>query len=327
MPVVAACSLTPVPDVEARLRRVDEQRLRAHVEALCAIGPRPAGDARATETTLAYLERELRAQGYATRREPFTALAMDWRRSTDERGQVTFVATGRVGPRENLIAETRNAPEGARVIEVGAHFDTVVFGPGADDNASGVAAALEVARLVQDVPTTKTIRFVFFAMEEEQLVGSREHIERMQRDGELPEGLLSLDMIGYRSHAQDSQRSPVHVPLLLSPPDVGDFILVAGNHGSGWLGNLFESCIDAYVPSLTYYSLNRLAAWFDDASRGDHWNYWQAGIPAIAIGDTAEYRNPHYHKATDAPSTLDYAFLRDNTRAVLATALHWAELR
>ncbi len=325
--LATACSITPEPAIAAKVAAVDQARLVQHVASLCATAPRPAGNATATEATLAWLERELAASGYSTAREPFSAVATSWERRTDTNGDVTFVQLGATGIRHNLIAEKRGATDAAPVIELGAHFDTVAFAPGADDNASGVAALLEVARLVANVQTEKTIRFVFFAMEEEGLVGSREHVERMMRENRLPEGILSLDMVGYSSSESGSQDSPFRIPLLLGPPDVGDFVLVAGNFGSGWLGNLFEACVDTYVPELAYYSLNRMATWSSDAERVDAWNYWKHGIAAISLGDTAEFRNPHYHQPSDTPSTLDYGFLRRNTQAVLATTLHWAALR
>lgn len=322
--LATACSISPDPAITALVAAVDEARLVQHVQSLCALSPRPAGDVPATEAALSYLERQLAAYGYPTAREPFTAVASSWQRRTDADGNTVFVQSGASGLRHNLIAEKRGATDGAPVVELGAHFDTVAFAPGADDNASGVAALLEVARLVANVPTEKTIRFVFFAMEEQGLAGSREHVERMLREGRLPEGILSLDMVGYASSEPDSQDSPFRIPLLLGPPDVGDFVLVAGNFGSGWLGNLFEACVDAYVPELAYYSLNRMATWSSEAERVDAWNYWKNGIPAISLGDTADFRNPHYHQPSDTPGTLDYGFLRRNAQAVLAATLQWA---
>jgi hypothetical protein len=114
------------------------------------------------------------------------------------------------------------------------------------------------------------------------------------------------------------------VPLLFDPPGEGDFLVDAGNFASGWLGNLYEACADAYVPAARYYSVNRLAGWYADALRSDHASYWRAGLHAILLTDTAEMRNPNYHRRTDLPATLDYEFLRANARALAATILHWA---
>ncbi|MCA8976996.1 MAG: M28 family peptidase, partial [Planctomycetes bacterium] len=115
-------------------------------------------------------------------------------------------------------------------------------------------------------------------------------------------------------------------PFVYWPPDVGDFVLVAGNWDSGWLGNLYEGCTATYVPDLPLYSLNRIAGWFSDSSRSDHWNYWQAGVPAVWLTDTGEYRNPGYHTSDDRPEVIDPVFLRRCTQAVLATMLEWAEV-
>lgn len=294
----------------------------AHVEALCALGPRPGGDEKVTEQTLRYLERELRSCGYAPERRKFFA----WTR-VYERTEGGFSLTGERRFNHNLVVEKRGAARPEAVVELGAHYDTVPWSPGADDNTSGVAAALEVARAIADTPTEKTIRIVFFALEEEGKVGSREYVKQLVASGDEPEGMLSLDSIGFTNDAPGSQYSPVRIPLVFSPPTEGDFVLVAGNWSSGWLGNLLEGCIATYVPELRYYSLNRIAGWFDDSSRGDHYNYWQAGIPSIVLSDVPYHRGPHYHKSSDTPATLDPTFLWRNTKAVTATMLEWAGVR
>ena len=158
----------------------------------------------------------------------------------------------------------------------------------------------------------------------EGLVGSRAHVAALVAQQQPPEAALVLDMVGFASNAENSQDSPVRIPLLAWVPYTGNFILDAGNWSSGWLGNLFEACIDAYTPELPYFSMNRLAGWFADSARSDHASYWAAGIDAIVLNDTAEFRNANYHKATDLPATLDAVFLRRNAQAVLATMLHWA---
>lgn len=297
-----------------------------HVDKLCSIGPRPESDRHATEETLRYLESELASYGYTPVREPFDALMQDWRVITSEDGTKTRILTAKAGIKHhNLLAEKRGqGVHAATVCELGAHYDSVPWGPGADDNASGVAVVLEAARLLASVPTDKTIRFVFYAMEEEGLVGSKAHVTVLVEQQQQPEAALVLDMVGFASDAEDSQDSPVRIPLLAPVPYTGNFILDAGNFSSGWLGNLFEACIDVYTPELPYFSVNRMAAWFGDSARSDHASYWAAGIDAIVLNDTAEFRNANYHKATDLPATLDPVFLRRNAQAVLATMLHWA---
>ncbi|MFY9345790.1 MAG: M20/M25/M40 family metallo-hydrolase [Planctomycetota bacterium] len=323
---LAGCGIAPRADVQALVAAVSPERLQAHLQALCTIGPRPESDREATAATLQWLEAELESLGYEPQREPFDAIMQEWREHLAADGTRTLVMTSRRGVKHhNLIAEKRGqGASAATVCELGAHYDTVPFGPGADDNGSGVAAVLETARLLATVATDKTIRFVFYAMEEEGLVGSRAHVEQLVRQGQIPEAALVLDMVGFASDAEDSQQAPVRIPLLAWVPYTGNFLVDAGNFASGWLGNLFEDCVDCYVPELPYFSVNRLAGWFADSARSDHASYWAAGIDAILLSDTAEMRNPNYHRASDVPATIDPVFLRRNTQAVLATMLHWA---
>jgi len=207
---------------------------------------------------------------------------------------------------------------------VGAHYDTVRNCPGADDNGSGVAGVLEIARVLVDHRPERTVRMCFFAAEEVGLVGSRAHVERILADSSRRvDGLLDLEMIGYRVHEQGSQDAPVRIPLIASIPQQGDFILVAGNFQSGGLGNIFEGCVDRYVPGLKYFSANRIAGFFGDAARSDHYPYWQAGLRGIMLTDTANFRNPHYHRRTDTIDTIDFEFLCAVSRATAAALIEW----
>ncbi len=100
---------------------------------------------------------------------------------------------------------------------------------------------------------------------------------------------------------------------------------MVGNLRSGGLGNRFEHAAERYVPSLSYFSANRVGGFFRDALRSDHKPYWDKGYRAIMLTDTANFRNPHYHRATDLPDTLDYDFLYRVTQAIAATLLTWSE--
>ncbi|MCA8947890.1 MAG: M20/M25/M40 family metallo-hydrolase [Planctomycetes bacterium] len=318
--LAAACQ-SPHPVVAAAVAAVDPNRIMAHVEALCADGPRPGDDPVATERTLVYLENELRSYGYEPVRKPFGA----WMMVTEKveggyRGHSEQVVA------ENLIAVHRGVDHPEQIVELGTHYDTVPWSPGADDNTSGVAAALECARAIAAVKTGKTIRIVFFALEENGKLGSREYVKQLAED-DRPEGMLSMDAIGFTNKAEGSQESPVRIPFFFWPPTVGDFLVIAGNWSSTWLASLHEGCIAMYVPELPYFSVKRIAHWFDDSSRGDHYEYWQAGIPSVALVDMPYSRGPHYHAATDTPDTLDPEFLWRNTQAITATMLEWADVR
>jgi aminopeptidase YwaD len=314
-------SVTARPPVRDRVATVDVERLRAHVAELTAFGPRHEGNAEATAAVQRWLQDELQALGYTVEREPFDALTTIYE-PTQDGGFVVRAAQGR--KHHNLLATKRGSDGDGAPLEVCAHYDSVAFGPGADDNGSGVAALLEVARLLAAAPTRRTVRLCFFAMEEDGLVGSAAHVKAMQQRGETIAGAIVLDMIGFATGRDNTQATPARVPLVFDPPTRGDFLVVCGNFASGWLGNLYEACATAYVPEARWYSINRIAAWFGDAMRSDHASYWAAGMHAILLSDTAEMRNRNYHKATDTADTLDYPFLLANTRALAATVLHWA---
>jgi hypothetical protein len=305
LPLLSACNRTSThrEDLVDMLQDIRTTRLRTHVDALTGIGPRPADNALATERTLAYLSGQLRAMGY----EPI---------------EEAVPVAGGAASDINLIAERAGADPA--ILEIGAHYDTVPDSPGADDNASGVAALLEVARQIAKTRTRRTLRLIFFAAEEPGLRGSTGHVARIRRRGDDIAGTIVLEMIGYATDRPDSQASPARIPLLFWPPTRGNFITVVGNLASGGLGNRFESTLRRQVPRLPLFSINRLGALFKDAMRSDHKPYWDAGLRAIMLTDTAEFRNPNYHRPSDLPMTLNYEFLRQTTQAVAATALTWA---
>ena len=311
--LLAGCSgAVKRPEVATRIATVDAARLRKHVEELARLGPRTPGRVQASRAAVDYIVAELERMGYRPRREGVGAA------HPDEGGSMHEF--------ENVVAELPGAP-GAPVIELGAHYDTVTGSPGADDNASGVAGVLEAARALAGSRPEKTVRFLFFALEEHGKHGSRSHVERIRERGEELEGTIVFEMIGYASREPGSQRTPVRIPLLLSPPRTGDFIAVIGNIPSGRIGNRFESAARRYVPELDYFSANRLGGLFRDSRRSDHEAYWDAGYRAIMLTDTANFRNPSYHQPSDTPETLDYDFLRRVTMATAATLLEWAGVR
>jgi hypothetical protein len=317
--VYARCeAVTPRADVAAAVGAVSKERLAAAVQRLAT--PRPEYEREATAKTLAWLEETLRGFGCAPQREAFEAPTQAFAMVDN-----VYKLVHRDGlPHCNLWVEQKGSAEPATVLEVGAHYDTVPIAPGADDNGSGVAAVLEVARLLAASPPRRTVRLFFFAMEEEGLVGSAAHVRKLRERHESIAGAIVLDMVGYTNLQEGAQKTPLRVPLVFSPPTVGDFLVVAGNFRSGWIGNLYEACADAYVPAAKYYSVNRLAGWFADAARSDHSSYWAAGYDAILLTDTAEMRNANYHQKSDLPATVDLEFLTANTRALVATVLHWS---
>ncbi|MGE4631904.1 MAG: M20/M25/M40 family metallo-hydrolase, partial [Planctomycetota bacterium] len=286
------------------IAEITAESCQQQLQSLVALGPRFAGDADETRRSVEYIEKRLRQLGYQVQREA--------------------VGPWRGVEQVNLIVEIEGLVDPTTVVEVGAHYDTVRNCPGADDNGSGVAGLLEIARVLVHHRPERTVRMCFFAAEEVGLVGSRAHVDRILADSSRRvDGLLDLEMIGYRVHEQGSQDAPVRIPLIAAIPHQGDFILVAGNFQSGGLGNIFERCVDRYVPGLKYFSANRIAGFFGDAARSDHYPYWQAGLRGIMLTDTANFRNPHYHRRTDTIDTIDFEFLCAVSRATAAAVIEW----
>jgi Zn-dependent M28 family amino/carboxypeptidase len=192
-------------------------------------------------------------------------------------------------------------------ILIGAHYDAVVGTPGADDNASGVAGLLELARLFSDQPARFPIRLVAFDMEEYGMLGSQAYAQDLKQQGAALRLMLSLEMIGYCDATSGSQQYPAGLQMFY--PDRGNFI--------GLVGNL------ATIPDLMTLSgaikrHNIPCEWLPAGQRGvlvpetrlsDHAPFWDCGYRALMVTDTSFMRNPHYHKASDRLETLDLAFL------------------
>jgi Zn-dependent M28 family amino/carboxypeptidase len=275
-----------------------EDQIRRHVEALTAAGPR-FEDEPGVAAALTHISGALREAG----------LAVDIQRYGSELYEV------------NLVAELPGTDPAAPVLDLGAHWDTVEDSPGADDNASGVAGVLAVAAALaaRDAPQ-RGVRFCFFGGEESDpkpFVGSTAHVDAA--GDRRVEGGIVLEMIGYRSTAPGSQAIPPALLGLIELPDAGDFIAVVGDEGSAdYVAALVEAA--AQEPGLAVLPLVVPEAGLATVSRSDHVPYWQTGRKGVMVSDTADYRNPHYHTATDVPSTLDYGFAAAVT-AMVTTAV------
>lgn len=294
---------------------------RMEVEALLALGLRPASDEASSRATLDHLRSRLASWGYALREESFPAAVPRYEPTEGGGWRMESVETTQV----NLLAERRGSSLPGEVVEVCAHYDTLFDSPGADDNTSGVAGALEIARALATVELGRTVRFCFFAAEEHGLLGSRHHVERILDGGEGEiTGLLNLEMIGYADDAPGTQRTPGGLGWLIGTPDRGNFIAVVGTARSSSLGEVVTGAVETHVPELPVFALASRGSWFPDSHRSDHAPYWAAKLPAVMLTDTAEFRNPHYHQATDTIDTLDFGFLSSVARATTASVLHLA---
>lgn len=227
------------------------------------------------------------------------------------------------------------------VLVVGAHFDAVPMGPGADDNATGTAAALELARVLKDFPTRRTIRIAFFNLEEVGLVGSSAYAAEWKKlnqpappaPGEAPApadapnpetivGMLSLEMLGYFSDEPNSQKSPIpSQPGVFEAPTVGDSIALVGiARDKAFIRELADAML-ASAPGLKTTVVDFVPVALPDMTRSDHRPFMALRVPALMVTDTANFRNPNYHKGTDTLETLDLARFTLVVRG-LAGAVH-----
>jgi Zn-dependent M28 family amino/carboxypeptidase len=205
---------------------------------------------------------------------------------------------------------------------LGAHYDSVPGTPGADDNGSALAVCLECARLVK-AHDLGAVAVVFFNREEDGLLGSREFVSllRAQPDLIVDEAHV-FEMVGYCTRAANSQRLPPGLPGVVAPK-VGDFLGLLANRDSNGVAEELLRLAATYVPEArvvalkTYLGVER---YFGHLHRSDHAPFWQAGIPAVMWTDTSEFRNPHYHQASDTPDTLDYDFMAQVARLAVARA-------
>ena len=191
-----------------------------------------------------------------------------------------------------------------------AHYDSVGGCPGADDNASAVAAMLGCARACASISPRPAVGFVSFNREEDGMLGSQEFVQWLTASSPVQVACVHvLEMVGYASDASGSQRVPPGLPVEVS--DQGNFLALLANHGS-------------YLPGFPVVGLrvtSTLAKIFPVLLRSDHAPFWQRRIPATMWTDTSEFRNPFYHQPGDTPQTLNYGFLRAVTQLLIASVL------
>jgi len=207
--------------------------------------------------------------------------------------------------------------DGREIVVIGAHYDSVFGSPGANDNGSGTAAVLALAKrfasrekprpAVQQTPN-KTLRFVAFVNEEPPHflsgdMGSLVYARRCKERGDKISAMISLETIGYFSDAPNSQRYPS--PILAIPyPKIGNFIAFVSNMHSR---PLLRHAIAVFRSDGRIPSEGAALPWFvPGVSWSDQWSFWRNGYRAIMITDTAPFRYPYYHSSNDTPDKLDY---------------------
>jgi Zn-dependent M28 family amino/carboxypeptidase len=213
----------------------------------------------------------------------------------------------------NIEAAIRGAVHPEEILVLGAHYDTVRHCPGANDNGSGIAALLEIARLCAGRPLARSVRFVFFFNEEEHgpgPPGSRLYAQACRERGEKIIGMISLETLGFYTDAPGSQRYPV--PFGLFYPSTGNFVGFVGNSASR---AFIRQAIAAFRAHARFPSRGGAApAIFRDIFRSDQASFWRAGYPGLMVTDTANFRYAYYHTPGDSADKLNY----DSTARVTA---------
>jgi hypothetical protein len=261
--------------------------LRAHVESLAVgIGERSVRRAEGLHAAADRIEGAFAAAGLSSRRQTFVVDGVDC---------------------DNVEAEIGGREPGRDVVIVGAHYDSVAFTTGADDNASGTSAMLALARAFAGEKPRATLRFVAFANEEPPYfqtaeMGSLAYARRCKERGERVVAMLSLETIGFYADTAGTQKYP---PLVsLAYPSAGNFIGFVGDRASA---DLVRRVVRSFRRTTKFPSEGAaLPAGVPGVGWSDQWSFWQMGYPAIMVTDTAPFRYPHYHTTADTPDKLDY---------------------
>lgn len=296
-------------------------RLRQHVECL-AQSPRVPGTETHTQAA-DYVRDQLHAASYAT--EEQAILPSEVRRYRRTLAGIVRVAknpwlfrhplTGR-----NILTVPEPDQPDLPLLIVGAHYDSVPRSPGADDNASAVAALLEIASMARETlpndPLPCRVQFAAYDMEEYGILGSQAHARSLHELGVPVLGMICLEMLGFADHRPGSQRLPAFVANRFS--NIANFIGVLANENSR---SLCEAALGGFrtveaLPVESFVVPGR-GEWLPMVRRSDHSSFWDCGYPAVMITDTSFLRNPNYHKKSDTPETLDYEFMAKVTVGTL----------
>lgn len=296
------------PNEEIRLdaaalnrRPVNREDLSMSLETLSTrIGERHLGKPEQLESAALWIESSLGLAnlGYVVSRHPYEA-----------DGKVV----------RNLVAELPGRERRDEIIVVGAHYDTVPGSPGANDNGTGIAALLSLARAFAGDAQGRTVRFAAFVNEEQpyfqtEAMGSLVYAKACRARQEKIVAMLCLETIGYFSEAEGSQEIPPGLTGKL--PTVGNFLAFVGNESSRFLVDAAKSAFHSAS------DIPAIGGVFPEDVPGvgwsDHWSFWQVGFPAVMITDTAPYRYPHYHLPTDTPDKIDLAKLEKTVRGIKA---------
>lgn len=281
-------------DVAPLLASIDQSRAQSLVQSL-AFPRTSGGPAQARQDAIDLVTEAFVDAGY-----------------TPSTQSVILESTGNDMP--NIYAEIPGTQCSNKVLVVGAHYDSAnPQGPGADDNASGVGGLMEIARALHDHPLPITVRLVAFSYEEDGLVGAFEMAKQDKAAGTDIVGAVSVEMIGYTTDAID--------PLTGLP---GTYLAMVTDPNSAPLARAFAAAAYTYTPSFPAFSAVIDPSVLPDIYRSDHAAFALNGYMGLMATDTANFRNPNYHQVTDTLDTLNWNFLADSARTVLAGVVTYA---
>lgn len=285
---------------------MEPERLEAHVRALAGeIGERNVFRPEALAAAAEYVEREWGGQEYAVRRQVYDALGVGC---------------------ANLEVELPGAARPDEVVVIGAHYDSVAGSPGADDNASGVAALLELSRRFAGAPRPRTVRFVAFVNEEPPFfyrsqMGSAVYARAARRRGDDVHAMVALESLGIYRKEPGSQRYPF--PLSAFYPDRGDFVAFVANRRSR---RLLKRAVAAFRAASDFpLEQAALPGFIPGVGWSDHLSFWRQGYRAFMVTDTAFFRYDGYHTEHDTPDRVGYAELAEVTEGLAAVVAALAE--
>jgi Zn-dependent M28 family amino/carboxypeptidase len=269
------------------------ENLKRHVQVLAAdIGERNTFKPQALHLAEEYIAQVWKAQGYEVVRQEYPLKGDRW---------------------ANLEITRAGRAKEAPFLLIGAHYDSVIGSPGANDNGTGVAALLEISRAFAAIEPHASVRFVAFVNEEPPYfqtssMGSRIYAQKARDRRDKIRVMASLETIGYYSDAPASQKFPFPSGLFsLLYPDKGNYIVFASNMGSKAVTqearNLFRAVSDFPIEIISTFEMVPGIDWSDHAS------FWRTGYSAFMVTDTAPYRYPYYHTAADTPEKINYEAL------------------
>jgi len=282
---------TMTPARVTHKHEVSPESLKRHVETISSFVGRNLNEPAVLNRTADYIIKEWTEAGFSIEEQRYVVNGVEVKNLT--------------------VSYNKRINEIQNTIVVGAHYDVFSTMPGADDNASGVAGLIELSKLVKATAPkiSQRIDFVAYTLEEPpyydtEAMGSLVHAQKMKKDGRKIDLMISFEMIGYFSDAEDSQNYPIPYLMDAMYSSKGNFVAFVGGFKEWAIMRKVKHHFQEYA-DLPILSINT-TKYMEGIDWSDHRSYWAEGYPAIMVTDTSYMRNPNYHTVSDLPETLDY---------------------